>query len=69
MVLRKQWDYKNHSDNESKGYPQQWFPESADRSVMANILIPLFQIQSSHATLIHPDTLSDISAADQLSWL
>lgn len=67
MELIKQWDCKNYSDNESKGHPQQWFLELVDRSVMAKTLIPLFQIQSSHTTLIHPDTLSDISAAD--SWL
>lgn len=68
MALIKQWDCKSYSDNKSKGPPQQWFLELVDRSVMAKIpIIPLFQIQSSHTTLMHPDTLSDISAAD--SWL
>lgn len=34
---------------------------------MTKTLIPLFQTQSSHTTLIHPGTLPGVFAADKLS--
>lgn len=36
--------------------------------LILGILMPLFQIQSSHTTLIHPDTLSDISAVKSVGY-
>lgn len=64
----KKTDCRSSSDNESKWYSQQGFPESVYRRVMTKTLIPLFQTQSSHTLILcRQDKLSlDIGSAEKV---